>query len=52
VLLTPGEMKAGRIAERIDGGVDFRAQPSARAPDGLILTPSHGVCSCQWVWSA
>src|SRR3954468_12282539 len=39
VLLTPGEMKAGRIAERIDGGVDFRAQPSARAPDGLILTP-------------
>src|SRR4051794_13619587 len=39
VLLTPGEMKAGRIAERIDGGVDFRAQPSARASDGLILTP-------------
>src|SRR3954462_5262874 len=39
VLLTPGEMKAGRIAERIDGGVDFGAQPSARASDGLILTP-------------
>src|SRR3954451_22080654 len=39
VLLTAGEMKADRIAERIDGGVNFRAQPSARAPDGLILTP-------------
>src|SRR3954462_803488 len=39
MLLTAGEMKADRIAECIDGGVDFRAQPSARAPDGLILTP-------------
>src|SRR3954452_15648165 len=39
VLLTAGEMKADRIAERIDGGVDFRAQPSTRASDGLILTP-------------
>src|SRR3954452_17356020 len=39
MLLTAGEMKAGRIAERIDGGVNFGAQPSARAPDGLILTP-------------
>src|SRR3954453_21291026 len=39
VLLTGGEMKAGPIGERIDGGVDFRAQPSARASDGLILTP-------------
>src|SRR5215207_388457 len=39
VLLTAGEMKAGRIAERIDGGVDFGAQPAARASDGLILTP-------------
>src|SRR3954452_15277907 len=38
MLLTAGEMKAGRIAERIDGGVNFGAQPSARAPDGLILT--------------
>ena len=39
MLLTAGEMKAGRIAECIDGGVNFGAQPSARAPDGLILTP-------------
>src|SRR3954468_15290684 len=38
MLLTAGEMKAGRMAERIDGGVNFGAQPSARAPDGLILT--------------
>ena len=37
--LTTGEMKASWIAECIDGGVDFGAQPAARAPDGLILTP-------------
>ena len=36
VLLTAGQMKADRIAECIDGGVDFSAQPSARAPKGLI----------------
>src|SRR4051812_36222668 len=49
MLLTPGEMKAGRIAERIDGGVDFRAQPSARASDGLILTPFlRAPALCWW----
>ena len=35
VLLTASEMKAGRIAKRIDGGVDLRAQAAAAAPDRL-----------------
>src|SRR5215204_3934977 len=49
VLLTAGEMKAGRIAERIDGGVDFGAQPAARASDGLILTPFlRAPALCWW----
>src|SRR3954447_2260326 len=49
VLLTAGEMKAGRIAERIDGGVNFGAQPSARASDGLILTPFlRAPALCWW----
>src|SRR3954466_1431861 len=49
VLLTAGEMKADRIAERIDGGVDFGAQPAARASDGLILTPFlRAPALCWW----
>src|SRR3954447_19366790 len=49
VLLTAGEMKADRIAECIDGGVNFGAQPSARAPDGLILTPFlRAPALCWW----
>ena len=51
MLLTAGEMKAGRIAERIDGGVNFGAQPSARAPDGLILTPFLRAPALCW-WAA
>src|SRR4051794_32331946 len=49
VRLTAGEMKAGRIAERIDGGVNFGAQPAARASDGLILTPFlRAPALCWW----
>ncbi len=42
VLLTAGEMKAGRIAERIDGGVDLGGQPALAAADGLILAQFLG----------
>jgi hypothetical protein len=32
----PGrERQAGRVAQRIDGGVDLRAQAAAAAPDRL-----------------
>jgi hypothetical protein len=34
-----GEVKADRIAKRIDGGVNFRAQPAFTASDGLRETP-------------
>jgi hypothetical protein len=33
------QMKAGGIAQRIDGGVDFRAQPATAAPDCLDFGP-------------
>ena len=36
MLLTAGEMKAGRIAERIDGGVDLGGQPALAAADRLV----------------
>ena len=36
VLLTAGEMKADRIAERIHQGVDLGAQPALAAPDRLV----------------
>ena len=42
VLLSAGEMKAGRIAERIDGGVDLGGQPALAAADGLILAQFLG----------
>jgi hypothetical protein len=42
VLLTAGEMKADRIAERIDSGVDLGAQPALAAADGLILAQFLG----------
>ena len=42
VLLTASEMKAGRIAERIDGGVDLGGQPALAAADGLILAQFLG----------
>ncbi len=35
--LAASQMKAERIAERIDQGMDFGAQPAARAPDRLVL---------------
>ena len=35
--LAAGQMKAGWIAERIDAGMDFGAQPAARAADRLVL---------------
>jgi hypothetical protein len=34
-----GKMKADRVAECIDGSVDFGAQPSLAASDGLRLAP-------------
>ena len=36
VLLTAGEMKAGRIAERIHQRVDLGGQPALAAPDRLV----------------
>ena len=42
VRLTAGEMKAGRIAERIDGGVDLGGQPALAAADRLILAQFLG----------
>ena len=36
--LAAGQDNAGRIAERIDRGVDLGAQSAARAPDGLVFT--------------
>ena len=36
VLLTAGEMKADRIAERIHQGVDLGGQPALAAPDRLV----------------
>src|SRR4051794_29029472 len=42
VLLTASEMKAGRIAERIDGGVDLGGQPALAAADRLILAQFLG----------
>jgi len=35
--LSAGQMKPGRVAQRIDGGVDLRAQPAAGSSDRLIL---------------
>ena len=37
VLLTAGEMKASRIAERIHERVDLGRQPTLAAADGLII---------------
>ena len=34
--LTTGQMKANRIAERINQGMDFGAQSAARPPDRLV----------------
>jgi hypothetical protein len=34
--LAAGQMEANRIAEGIDQGVDFGAQPAARPPDRLV----------------
>jgi hypothetical protein len=34
--LSTGEMKSNGIAERVDGGVNFGAQPALAAPDGLL----------------
>ena len=37
VCLAAGQEEAERIAERIDQCVDLGAQPTARAPDRLVL---------------
>ena len=42
VLLTAGEMKASRIAERIHQRVDLGRQPTLAAADGLILAAFLG----------
>jgi hypothetical protein len=36
VLLTAGQMKADRIAERIHQGMDLGGQPALAAPDRLV----------------
>ena len=33
---TTSQVEVGGVSERVDGGVDFAAQPSARAADGLV----------------
>jgi len=48
VRLAGGETNAQRIAERIDGDVQLGAQPPARAPDGLILSPPFAPAECWW----
>ena len=48
VRLAGGETNAQRIAERIDGDVQLGAQPPARAPDGLILSPPFAPAACWW----
>ena len=35
--LAAGENKGDRIAERVDQGMDFRAQSSSGSPDGLVF---------------
>ena len=42
VLLTTGEMKANRIAERIHQGVDLGGQPALAAHDRLIIASFLG----------
>jgi hypothetical protein len=42
VLLTAGEMKADRIAERIHQGVDLGGQPALATADGLIIAKFLG----------
>ena len=37
--LSRRQMKAGGIAQRVDGGMDFRAQPAAAAPDRFSFGP-------------
>jgi hypothetical protein len=37
VRLAPGQMKADRIAQRIDQGMNLGAQPAPRASNRLIL---------------
>lgn len=45
----PGrEMKSGRIAQRIDRGVNLRAQPASAAPDGFLLSPFFAPALCWW----
>jgi hypothetical protein len=36
--LTGRQQKAGRVAEGIDGGMDFGAQPAFAASNGLVFT--------------
>ncbi len=42
VLLTAGEMKAGRIAERIHQGVDLGGPPALAATQGLVFASFLG----------
>jgi hypothetical protein len=42
MLLTAGEMKADRIAERIHQGVDLGGQPALAAPDRLVWSSFWG----------
>jgi hypothetical protein len=44
--LSRRRMKAGGIAQRIDGGVEFRAQPAAAAPDRFSLGPLFSRLRC------
>ncbi len=44
--LTGRENEAQRIAKPVDKDVDFAAQPSARASDGLILSPPFAPAAC------
>jgi hypothetical protein len=36
--LSRRQQESGRVAQRIDGSMNFRAQPALAAPDGLVGT--------------
>lgn len=44
--LPGGEAKANRTTEPAHGEMDFRAQATARAADGLILSPPFAPLAC------
>ena len=47
--LSWGEMKPGRVAQRVAGGVDFGGQATLAAPDGFLrVVPPFAPAACWW----